>query len=156
MAPDRTPPADGQQGTAAAMVDIQKRKYALAPLLTAALLAGLAFLFIRTITIDFRGEAHALTLLRELKDFDARRDVDALRITSDFEAAPSTSDWSSLRARALRELERDPARAAVSSQIDAIRTALAQKEAAYQALRAAHAETLEALKAADESLAVLA
>jgi two-component system NtrC family sensor kinase len=137
------------------MIHNSTKKHALAGLLMVALLGALVFLFMRAVTIDMRGDAHALSLLRELKDFDAKRDVDALRITADFEASAPASDWSALRARALRELERDPARAAVAAQLAAIRSAMAEKEAAYQTLRAAHADTLEALKPADDALIAL-
>jgi signal transduction histidine kinase len=137
------------------MIQKSTKKHALAVLLMGALLAALAFLFLRTVTIDFRGDARALAVLRELKDFDTRRDVDALRITADLEAEASPSNWSFLRARALRELETDPARAAVSTQLSAIRSALAEKENAYQALRTAHSETVATFKTADDSLLAL-
>ena len=60
------------------MVDKRTKSNALAALLLGALVGGLVFLFVRTVTIDFRGDAQALSLLRQLKDFDTRRDVDAL------------------------------------------------------------------------------
>jgi signal transduction histidine kinase len=138
-----------------AMIEPRMKKHALAALFTAALVGGLAFLFVRTVGIDFRGDAQALTLLRELKDFDARRDVDAMRVTADFETHANPSDWSALRARALRELEKDPARAAVSAQLPSIRSAVTEKESAYQALRTAHGTTMRAYKSADEALLAL-
>lgn len=137
------------------MIEPRAKRRALVALLIAALLAGLAFLFMRTVAIDFRGDAQALSLLRQLKEFDTRRDVEALRITTDFETSAIPSDWSALRARALRELGQDPARAAVSDQLSAIRGAMTEKEAAYQALRSAHKATVESRKAADDALAAL-
>jgi signal transduction histidine kinase len=137
------------------MVDKRTKDNALAALLLGALLGGLVFLFVRTVTIDFRGDAQALSLLRQLKDFDTRRDVDALRMTTDFEASTNPSDWSALRARALRDLQKDPARAAVSSQLYAIQNAMTEKEAAYYALKTAHAVTVESRKAAHDALVAL-
>jgi signal transduction histidine kinase len=137
-----------------AMIEPRIKKHALAALLTAALVGGLAFLFVRTLGIDFRGDAQALSLLRELKDFDARRDVDAMRLTAEYETSANPSDWSALRARALSELERDPARAAVS-ELASIRNAVTEKENAFQALRTAHGTTVRAYKSADEALLAL-
>jgi signal transduction histidine kinase len=137
------------------MVDKRTKKHALAALLLGALLGGLAFLFVRTVTIDFRGDAQALSLLRQLKDFDTRRDVDALRMTTDFETSTNPSDWSAMRARALRDLQKDPARAAVSDQLYAIQSAMTEKESAYYALKTAHTVTVESRKAAHDALGIL-
>jgi signal transduction histidine kinase len=131
------------------------KQHALSVLLAGLLLGALIFLFIRTVSIDFRGDAQALALLRELKDFDARRDVDALRITTDFEIRARPSDWSALRARALRDLEKDPARAAVSTQLSSIQHAMQDKENAYYELTAAHTASVQALKGADDALTAL-
>lgn len=138
------------------MVDKRMKRHALAALLLGALLGGLAFLFVRTVTIDFRGDAQALSLLRQLKDFDTRRDVDALRMTTDFEASANPSDWSALRARALRDLQKDPARAAVSTQLSAIQNAMTEKESAYHALKTAHKATVESRNAVHDALGALA
>lgn len=137
------------------MVDKRTKKHALAALLLGVLLGGLVFLFVRTVTIDVRGDAQALSLLRQLKDFDTRRDVDALRMATDFEASTNPSDWSALRARALRDLQKDPARAAVSAQLYAIQSAMTEKEAAYRVLRTAHTLTVESRNAAHDALVAL-
>jgi signal transduction histidine kinase len=137
------------------MVDKSTKRHALAALLLGALLGGLVFLFVRTVTIDFRGDAQALSLLRQLKDFDTRRDVDALRMTTDFETSTNPSDWSAMRARALHDLQKDPARAAVSDQLYAIQSAMTEKESAYYALKTAHTVTVDARKAAHDALVIL-
>jgi signal transduction histidine kinase len=137
------------------MIDPRKKKHVLAALLLGALAAGLVFLFVRTVTIDFRGDAQALSLLRQLKDFDTRRDVEALRITTDFDTAANPSDWSALRARALRDLEKDPARAAVSAQLASIQNAMTEKESAYHVLKAANKASVAARQAADDALVAL-
>ena len=46
-----------------------------------ALLGLLVFLFVKTDASQYRDEAAALALLRELKDVDTRWDVDGLRMT---------------------------------------------------------------------------
>ncbi len=121
-----------------------------------ALLGALVFLFARTETIDFRGDAQALSLLREMKDFDARRDSDALRLANDLAGtAIGIPDRGPAIYRIMRELEQGPARDAVAAQLPALRAGMAEKEAAYDTLKRAHAESMAAYKEADEALAAL-
>jgi two-component system NtrC family sensor kinase len=147
----------GDGRTVGFMVQSRTQRHAIAALLVGALLATLGFLVVRSVVTDLRGDSRALELLRELKDFDARRDSDARRLADDFNASASaTPDRAPALARTLRELEAAPTHGAVSRDLPALRSAVADKDAAFQALRLAHAATLEALAAAEQALAPLA
>ena len=127
---------------------------AAAPLL---LLGALVFLIVKTQAIDFQRDAQALALLREMKDLDARWTTDALRLANDFTARDTAfADRGALLARPLQELEREFKRGALASEWPRLRSALSEKQSADAALRAAHARTVEAWRAADESLRSLA
>jgi signal transduction histidine kinase len=133
------------------------QRHAFTTLLVAALLATLGFLVSRALVTDLRGDSRALELLRELRDFDARRDSDARRLADDFSALPSSiPDRAPALARTLKDLEDGATKGAVSKDVPALRSAVAEKNTAFQALRLAHASTLDALKGAEQALAPLA
>ena len=115
-------------------------------LASAALLGILVFLFVRTQSVDFKAEAHALALLREIKDLDARWDADALELAR--EVAPSmgnpVADRGALMSRLLRELERGTSAQSIATTLPVLRRALTEKSAAFTALRAAHQRALDA------------
>ena len=115
----------------------------------AALLGLLVFLFVRTQSVDFKAEAHALTLLREMKDLDARWDTDALRLASELGAPAAGSapvaDRAALLARILRDLEQDGVDRAIADGMSGLRTGLAEKTSAFRALVSAHRASMEAL-----------
>ena len=126
---------------------------ALLALGAAALLAALVFLFVKTEAIDFKNDAQALSLLREMKDLDTRWDVDALRLANDLSAAPATiADRGPMLARILRELESGPVRSAIAEQLPRLRSGMTEKEAAFVALRGAHGRSFEAFRTAAEAL----
>ena len=126
---------------------------ALLALGAAALLAALVFLFVKTEAIDFKNDAQALSLLREMKDLDTRWDVDALRLANDLSAAPATiADRGPMLARILRELESGPVRSAIAEQLPRLRSGMTEKEAAFVALRGAHGRSFEAFRTAADAL----
>ena len=120
----------------------------------AAILLGLlAFLYSRTDAVDLKRDGETLSILRELKEFDARWDSEALRLASDHSAAsPAPGDRSALLARILRDLDQAGARRETAS----LREGMGVKTAAYEDLKARHAATIEALRAADDSVGTLA
>jgi two-component system, NtrC family, sensor kinase len=139
------------------MVLSRKSHGAIVALGAAILLGALVFLFVRTEGIDFKSDAQALGLLREMKDLDTRWDADALGIANSF--APSSVpilDRGPLVTRLLKELEASASRDAFAGQLRGMRSDLAEKDAAFKTLRATHARTLESLKGLDESLHQLA
>ena len=125
--------------------------------LAAAILLGtLIFLFAKSAAIDFKNDAHALALLREMKDHDTRWDVDAQRIANQFAPSSASSpERGRMIASSLRELEREGARAEFSSQVRGLNSGLAEKEAAFQRLRDAHLQSLGALGRLDEAMRTL-
>ena len=132
------------------------RKSAFAALAAALLLGTLAFLFVKTLSSGYKDDAQALALLRELRDMDARWDLDGLRVANDFAPTPAAvADRSIIVGRIFHELESGAGRSAVGPQVPALRAGMAEKEAAFRALRAAHRRTLEALEAARETYAAL-
>ena len=132
------------------------RKSVILALAAAALLGALAFLFAKTQASGYKDDVHALALLRELRDMDSRWDLDGLRVANDFSPNPvPVPDRSIVVARIFQELEHGPGRAAVGAQIPALRAGMAEKQAAFTALRAAHAHSMDALKTARESYATL-
>jgi two-component system NtrC family sensor kinase len=120
------------------------------------LLGLLAFLFAKTQSAGYKDQVSALALLRELRDTDARWDIDALRLANDFSVIPAPiTDRSAVVSRILQALENGPARAAAGLQLPAIRAAVTEKQAAFAKLRETHARSTTALDAARESLAAL-
>ncbi len=115
----------------------------------AALLGLLLFLFVRTQSVDIKSAAHALGLLREMKDQDARWDIDALRLADDLTASPASAsplaDRDTLIARSLQDLERGSGTEAIAAALPSLKTALAEKAAAFADMRLAHRRSLEAL-----------
>ena len=133
------------------------RKSALLLLAGAGLLGALVFLFVKTQSSGYKDDASALALLRELRDMDTGWDADALRVANDFSAVPAAiSDRSAIVTRIFHELENGPARQAVGPQIPALRARFAEKQAAFRTLRAVHGQSVEALRTARASLALLA
>ena len=115
----------------------------------AALLGLLLFLFVRTQSVDIKSAANALGLLREMKDQDARWDIDALRLADDLTASPASAsplaDRDTLIARSLQDLERGSGTEAIAAALPSLKTALAEKAAAFADMRLAHRRSLEAL-----------
>ncbi|HEX7606674.1 MAG TPA: hypothetical protein VF348_08190, partial [Usitatibacter sp.] len=130
---------------------------ALAALGAAFLLGALIFLFVKTAGVDFKHDSHALTLLREMKDLDSHWDDDAARMANDLvgASAPHT-DFSAMMRRDLAELDRDAGGDSFRKELALLRRGLDEKDAAFKALSDAHAQTLEAARAMDESLRTLA
>jgi signal transduction histidine kinase len=125
-------------------------------ILAIALLGMLAFLYSRTEAIDFKRDAETLSLLRELKDLDARWDADAARFAATLVPGPAAADRGPTLARILRELERASGRPEVEAALPAIKEGMAGKSAAWDALKARHARALETLAAAQAATAALA
>jgi two-component system, NtrC family, sensor kinase len=120
------------------------------------MLAALIFLFAKTQSAEYKNDAQALALLRELRDLDLRLDADGARLAADLgsRAAPA-ADRSVVIARVFQELEHGSARSAVGSQVPALRAGMAEKQAAFRALQNAHAHSIEALRTLRESLGKL-
>ncbi len=138
------------------MTSSRAARGALLGLLAAVLLGMLAFLYSRTEALDFKRDAETLSLLRELKDLDARWDADASRFAATLAPGPAVADRGPLLARILRELERASARPEVAAEIPAIKEGMAGKAAAWDALKALHAKSVQALAAAQAASAALA
>ena len=139
------------------MIQSRTTRSALMALGAAMLLATLVFLFAKTAAIDFKHDAQALALLREMKDLDTRWDADALRIVNELGAAAgATPERGRLIARAVRELEQNAGRVDLLAQVRGLRSALSEKETGFQELREAHAHSLEAMARLDETLRSLA
>lgn len=125
-------------------------------LLAIALLGTLAFLYSRTEAIDFKGDSETLALLRELRELDMRWDSDAARLAATAAPSPAFADRGPTLARILRELEKASRRPEVADALPAIREGMAGKGTAWEALRARHAKSVEALAAANAAAAALA
>jgi len=138
------------------MTQSRAARGALLGLLAIALLGTLAFLFSRTEAIDFKRDAETLSLLRELKDLDARWDADASRFSTTLSPGPALADRGPLLARILRELERASSRPEVEAALPAIKEGMAGKAAAWESLKARHAKSLETMAAAQSASAALA
>jgi hypothetical protein len=138
------------------MVRQPVHQHAFAALGIAALVAVLAFLLQRALSMEFHPDARALTLLRELADSEMRRDSQAGRLAGDFSAtAPDGMDRAYAASLVRRELERTSNGASVSARMPALRRALDERDAAYQRFRRAHGNTLVALQAAEVPLSSL-
>src|SRR5437588_301116 len=83
--------------------------------------------------LDYRGEAQALSLLRELRDLDVRWDVEALNLANELNPIPSPArDRSIIVARIFQELEHGPASLSMATQVPALRAGLSEKQAAFR------------------------
>ena len=150
-------PAFGRRGFAKKIPAMTPTpRSALAALGAAFLLGTLAFLFVKTAGIDFKHDAHALSLLREMKDLDNHWDDDAARIANDFSGAPAQADFGVLMRRDLAELDRDAPGDAFRKELLPLRNGLDEKEAAFKALRDAHQRSVATAAVMDESLRTLA
>src|SRR5450631_124739 len=130
---------------------------ALAALGAAFLLGALIFLFVKTAGVDFKHDSNALTLLRQMKDLDSHWDDDATRRANDLggASAPQT-DFGAMMRRDLAELDRDASGDSFRKELAQLRRGLDEKDAAFKVLLDAHAQTLVAARAMDESLRTLA
>src|SRR5258708_12208161 len=135
------------------MVQSRSLRAALVAAAAAMLLGTLGLLCGKTSGMDVKKDSHALGLLREMKDLDTRWDGDAQRIANAFAAAPAASpDRGRMIARSLRDLEREGARSDFSPQVRGLNLGLAEKEAAFQRLRDAHLQSLNAFGRLDEAM----
>jgi signal transduction histidine kinase len=129
------------------------RKTALVAAGAAVLLLALAFLFVRTMATGYKDQVQAVSLLRELRDADARWDADALQLANDLGGTSgSAPDRTAIIGRILQELERGGARHAVAGTLPQVRAGVESKRQAFQALKAAHERSLAALAEAREAL----
>jgi signal transduction histidine kinase len=135
-----------------------KRRTVLLVAASAALLLALAFLFVRTQASGYRDQVHVLGLLRELRDGAQRWDSDALALANDFTSAEArVPDRAPIRALILQELEHGAGKAVVGpEELGRIRAGVVEREAAFGALREAHARSLAAHEGARRSLEALA
>ena len=121
-----------------------------------ALLGTLAFLFIRTAGTDFRNDFQVLERLRELRELDQRWDEEALRLAATLEGAPPPTFEPGPRAERLAfELDRHPGGEVVREEIARIRAGILEKRKAHEAFVAAHGQSVQALRSADEALTAL-
>jgi signal transduction histidine kinase len=119
-------------------------------------MGALVFLFVKTQSAGYKEDANALALLRELRDMDTGWNADALRLANDFATVPAAvPDRSAIVGRIFQELEHGQARQAMGAQVPALRASFRDKQSAFARLRAAHTRSVEALRAARESLALL-
>src|SRR4051812_7287870 len=121
----------------------------------AILLAALVFLFVKTAGIDFRPEAQALNLLREMRDLDSHWDDEAARLSNDFSSSNPRGDFAGMMGRTLAELERGTNRESFRKELAQLRAGLDEKDAAFKALRAAHEKSAAASIAVERDLANL-
>ena len=139
------------------MIPRRARQTAVLAAAAAALLATLGFLFAKTQSSGYKDDMHAMTLLRVLRDMDARWDADALRIVKEVSAAAvAVVDRGPMIDRILRELARGPQEGVLQGQMAALRAGMAQRQAAFRTLRDAHATSLQAVEAARTELASIA
>jgi len=115
-------------GATASRAGPSASKNALVVVLSALLIAALAFLYLKTEAIDLREKNEILTLLRELKDIDSKWDADVLRMRSELAlAARALVD----RARSARQALDRFARAAGSTGSGALNRGLAPLQKAF-------------------------
>ena len=117
---------------------LKSHRGALMALGAAILLAALVFLFAKTAGIDFRQDAQALSLLREMRDLDSHWDDDAARMVNDFKGAPAQADFAAMMGRVLAEVERSVTRAPFRKELAQLRAGLTEKEREFKSLREAH------------------
>jgi two-component system, NtrC family, sensor kinase len=134
------------------MVNRTTRNDALAALAVAALLVVLAWIVARALATDFQPDSRALTLLRELAQYDQHRDIQANRLASDLSSPPQRIGTRELAAsRVLRELENDTG-SGVAADLPRLKQVIDAKDQAYEEFRAAHISSVVALDAADNAL----
>ena len=138
------------------MTNNRAARGALLGIIAIVLLGTLVFLYSRTQAIDFKKDAEILSLLRELKDLDTRWDADATRLTGSMAEGSAAPDRTATLARILRELERASARPEVAAALPAIRQGMADKTAAWEALKSRHAKSVASLAAANAAAKTLA
>jgi signal transduction histidine kinase len=128
------------------------RRTALVALAAVALLGALAFLFARTQATGYKGDLNAMSLMRELRDMDARWDMDGLRLANDLSDTPENlADRTGFISRILQELSQGSA----AAQVPQLRDGIEQKQRAFARLREAHAASRAAGRAAREALTAL-
>lgn len=121
-----------------------------------ALLGILAFLSWRAEWAGHGNEAEVLSLLRELKELDARWDAQAARYAASLAAGEPTPARGRELGRILGDLDRVAGLAEVASELPALRRGLTEKAAAREALEAHHAATAAALAEAVTAAGALA
>jgi two-component system NtrC family sensor kinase len=126
---------------------------ALMALGAATLLAALVFLFVKTAGTEFRQDAQALNLLREMRDLDSHWDDDVARMANDFSGTASQADFPAMIGRLLSEVERGASREGFRREISGLRASLDEKTAAFKAFREAHRASLGAARAFEQDLA---
>lgn len=141
------------------MTDRRISALLLPTLVAGALLGLLAFLFVRSEPLGVAAGADALTILREMRDLDARLDAEALAHANDLaERAGATRVPASAARRAtlfelpLHRLSSEPAHVAVAGELARLRAALDDKQRAYAALEAAHQRSRRALDDFEQAL----
>ena len=88
---------------------LKMHRGALMALGAALLLGALAFLFVKTAGIDFRHDAQALNLMREMIALDNHWNDETGRLVNDLQGNTRVSDLSAMMGRTLAEAERDQA-----------------------------------------------
>jgi signal transduction histidine kinase len=122
-------------------------------LVAGALLGILVFLFVRSEPLGVATDAHALTILRDMRYLDARLDAEALARANDLaqddsgarRTVASAADRAALFEPPLRQLANEAPHAAVAGELPQLRAALADKQRAYAGLEAAHQRSRGAL-----------
>src|SRR5258708_12807706 len=117
---------------------LKTHRGALMALGAAILLAALVFLFVETAGIDFRHDAQALSLLREMHDLDSHWDDEAVRLSNDFVSAQPRGDFAGMMGRTLSELERGTSRESFRKELAQLRASLGEKESPFKVLPDPH------------------
>jgi signal transduction histidine kinase len=125
----------------------------LVPSLVASALVGvLAFLFVRSEPLGVATDAHAVTILREMRYLDARLDAEALARANDLaqdaegmRRAAAGPDRTALFESPLRQLANEAPHSEAARELPRLRAALADKQHAYDDLEAAHRRSRLAL-----------
>jgi signal transduction histidine kinase len=123
--------------------------------LAVVLAATLAFLYYKTEAVDFKRHSSILANLRELKDIDGRWDAELFRSHGEFGRgfAPSSNVAQALE-RALTGLVADaPASASMSSNLEPLKAAFAEKAGLMEKHRAASASVRDSLVGAVTGIA---
>ncbi len=135
------------------MTDRRISALLVASLVASALLAVLVFLFVRSEPLGVATDAHALTILRDMRFLDARLDAEALAHANDLAqqaggAGHSTiaaADRAALFESPLRQLASEAPHSETARELPRVRAALAEKQHAYEELEAAHLRSHRAL-----------
>src|SRR5688572_22844522 len=102
----RTASAAGDPENAAMTTIRPSRRVVLLGAAAAVLLGTLVFLYLRTEAATYKTEVRALALLRELKDYDTRWDIEAQRLVDSLAVpAPEVADREPVFSRILHELD---------------------------------------------------